>query len=819
MKKIFLTNHSFRFSFAVLKDASLISSCALVFSLNIHSQNFQEISQSVGLSGFCSGQYGNGVSFYDWNWDGYDDIVLCNDNSVPQFFQNNNGTFEEVNLPGIDMPGNFKSVNWVDYDNDGDADLALNRTDGAFVLYRNEGDFSFTNVSWSCGISQANSQGYGQSWGDYNNDGFIDVYLCNYQGEWILPLRTNYLYKNNGDGTFTDVTSSTGVGNGYKTTFISVWLDYDKDGWQDLFVFNDRFQYHNYIYRNNQDGTFSDVSNEMAFDQYYEPMSATIGDFNNDGWMDIYSTNGNGNKLYQGSAQGIFTEVASVEGVQLMAFSWGAVWLDGNGDQKLDLVVATSDSYFSDYSLFYFRNSGSSFSIYQDGDLVNFSGQTYSMAKGDYNNDGRPDLLSHSFEEMGTRLWQLAEVDYNTLKIALQGEISNRDGIGAWIEVYTEGFCQTSYTLNGEQYLSQNSQWNMLSLNQYTQADSLIIRWPSGIIDKFYQLQANQTLIIKEGSSFVLNISQTPIINACIGDSVLLDAGTADSYLWNNGDTTQYFNVVESGQYYVSVQNNQLIYHSDTVSISFNEPTEYLVVTSDPQCFNDFTSSIQIANPEGFPIDSVLWNDNFFSTVLENVNTEVVTFTFEDQSGCFIQGYLDISYPDQINFSIETELSSTNSPCSSMWMGSTFPSGGLPPYEILCEFYRIGEMDAFQSSSGLAFECVNANEAIQLVCTVKDANDCIEINEHFLPSSLSTSTLIGHQNFLMFPNPFNSVLNFEPQNENFELDFYDSQFRLIATYQIAALQNQIDLSELETGLYFIKTNFDHSLALITALKK
>jgi hypothetical protein len=818
MKKIFLASHSFRFSIAALNHASLITFCVVVFSSHINSQNFQEVSETVGLSGFCSGQYGNGVSFYDWNWDGFDDIVLCNDNSVPRFFQNNNGTFQEVNLPGINLLGNFNSVSWVDYDNDRDADLALNRTDGAFVLYRNEGDFTFTNVSGSCGISQLSSQGYGQSWGDYNNDGFLDLYICNYQGDGVLPLRTNYLYKNNGNGTFTNVTSSAGVGNGYQTTFLSVWLDYDKDGWQDLFVFNDRYMYRNYLYHNNQDGTFSELAEEMAFDDNYEPMSATVGDYNNDGWMDIYSTNGNGNKLYQGVANGTFTELAAETGVQLMAFSWGAVWLDGNGDQKLDLVVATSDDYFSDHNIFYFRNTGSSFNLQQPGELQNYAGQTYSLAKGDYNNDGKSDLLSHSFQEMGTRLWHLADVNYNTLKVALQGEISNSDGVGSWLELYTDGLCQTSYTLNGEQYLSQNSQWNILSLNQSSQADSLIIRWPSGIVDKFYQLEANQSLKIKEGSSFVLSLSTIPSINACMGDSVLLDAGIADAYLWSTGDTSQYFNVVEPGQYYVSAQNNQLVYYSDTVTVNFNEPSDYLVIMSEPLCFDDFTSSIKINNSEGEAIDSVLWNDTFFSSVLENISTEVVSFTFEDQNGCLIQGYQDINYPDSISISIETELSSTNSVCPSTWSGALNLSGGIPPYEIQWDFYLIGEMQAFQTSAGPSFDCVNANETVQLVCSVRDVNNCKVMKEHLLPSSLSIGVLTNLNDFSFYPNPFNSILSFEPQKEDFEILVYDSHIRLVAAYKVAPLQNQINLSQLEKGFYFIETNLNQKQSMKMAVK-
>jgi hypothetical protein len=152
----------------------LLISAASAF-LPLQSQNFTNIAPQQAIINYAGGLYGSGVSFYDWNHDGYDDISLLELSSKPKFYINQQGNFIATSFPGLSIPANYKSINWVDFDNDGDEDISLNADGAPFKLFSNNGDFTFTDVSASCGIIQVSTVGYGTSWGDYNKDGFLDV--------------------------------------------------------------------------------------------------------------------------------------------------------------------------------------------------------------------------------------------------------------------------------------------------------------------------------------------------------------------------------------------------------------------------------------------------------------------------------------------------------------------------------------------------------------------------------------------------------------------------------------------------------------------
>ena len=188
---------------------------------------------------------------------------------------------------------NPKQILWGDYDNDGDPDLFISVYESPSVLMRNDGDLQFTDVSVDAGIPQIiGHKSFGASWGDYDQDGFIDLYITNYNVSTDDVLVENVLLHNEGDGSFTNQTSSAGVGNGLRQSFGAIWFDYDKNGSLDLYVINDKAIFCNTLYRNAGDGTFDDVSSQTNTDIAISAMSATAGDFDNDGWIDLYITNG-----------------------------------------------------------------------------------------------------------------------------------------------------------------------------------------------------------------------------------------------------------------------------------------------------------------------------------------------------------------------------------------------------------------------------------------------------------------------------------------------------------------------------------------------
>ncbi|MEX1189581.1 MAG: VCBS repeat-containing protein, partial [Bacteroidia bacterium] len=418
----------------------------IVLSLNpqlLQGQVFTEVSESRGLpfmsisdfytniDGIEAVSLGNGISLYDWNVDGYDDLVLLNYDSFPRFFLNNQGFFEEVFFLDLQFTANFTSVCWVDIENDGDLDIGFNTQFDGYFLFENDGDFNFSNVALTSGIIPQLSNAYAQCWADYNLDGFIDLYLPYYDDgiNTQNPTR-NLLYKNNGDGSFTEVSGIAGVSDGYAKSLVAVWFDYDNDLWPDLFVLNDRVFFDNHLYKNNRDGTFTDVSQEAGVLYGIESMTGTVGDMNNDGNLDVFITNNAFGPalLHINQGNGTFSESGADYNVQLYQGGWAGVWIDYDNNMLQDLFVCTQPSPGDNYL---FRNLETIFEIDNNSGLFGQSA-SLSAALGDINNDGAPDLVSYSTAPDGLQIWENNGTENNYLKIKLQGVVTNREAIGSW---------------------------------------------------------------------------------------------------------------------------------------------------------------------------------------------------------------------------------------------------------------------------------------------------------------------------------------------------------------------------------------------------
>lgn len=788
--------------------------------LVLKSQYFQEVANLYGVSSFAEGQYGNGLSLYDWNFDGFDDVILCRENEPVKFFRNTGGVFQEVSFEGVEIQGRVNSVSWVDYDNDDDPDLAFNVGGGAFTLFRNNGDFQFTNVSSQCGISQIIAEGYGQSWGDYDNDGYLDLYLSNYQSPGVLPERSNYLYRNNGDGTFLDVTAQAGVGNGYRTTFLSVWMDYDRDGLIDLYVLNDRFVFYNYLYHNNGDGTFSDVSEQCGLRHNFEPMSGTVGDYNNDGWLDVFVSNTNsGNKLYKGNASGVFEEVGAEQGIQLFSNCWSGVWFDSNGDKYQDLSVTTADEFSHEQDVFFFENTGQEFNLNMNGDLLQEGGRSYAMGKGDFDNDFRTDLLSYGASPRGVAIWQvLNQQNFNTIKVALRGTTSNRDGIGAWIEVYSDSVCQTLYTLNGEQYLSQNSQWHIFSTGSNSFADSVVVRWPSGIVDKYLDVPALELLILNEGETLGPDLSANLNPINCLGDTITLDAGAAESYLWSTGQTTPTIQVTESGEYSVQVTMNAMVIDSEPVNIEFVEGQDYLLQLTEPLCYDSYDVQAHIEDLNGNIITQVIWNHSIETTIYNQPLVDSIHYEFIDGNNCVSSGYFNFNFPDSLILEVSADIESQIIECENTWSGDVHISGGTPPYQINWEGYFVGEMDPFFSAVGLGFNCLPATSNINLKCIVSDANACTKTIEKLLVANLTSIKEKGLDRKLIYPNPFHNIIQFEPLSIISNVQIFDLQGRLIKSLELMPNEQHVFTEDICKGIYTIARTTNNQTLYQLAVK-
>ncbi|KAB8153677.1 T9SS type A sorting domain-containing protein [Kordia sp. TARA_039_SRF] len=447
---------------------------------------------------------GGGISFYDYNNDGWDDITIATQSgdSLKIYKNNGDGTYSlETNL----NPNNLsqqKQVIWIDIDNDGDNDLYISSDIDGSRLYENDGS-SLTDVTTASGLPMAAQNNFGASWGDYNNDGFLDVFLCN---RGIPTPQANYLYKNNGDGTFTNVSSAAGIDTGSHLSFCSAFFDYNNDGWQDIYMANDKTNTTNILYKNNGDGTFTDVSEQSETNIAIDAMSVTIADVDGDSWFDIYVTNGiPGNYFLRNNGDGTFSNIAASTGTMFESVAWGSVFLDAENDGDLDLYVSGSldGAVPSLLSAAYYSNNGNgTFSMLGNSGFANDTSESYANAIGDTDNDGFPEIIVNNSGGDDIFLWKNQTTSSNNwLKVSLEGVTSNKQGIGATIELKSQGETQYRYTVCGEGYISQNSGTEFFGIGANTVIDYVKVTWLGGAQDILYNVMPNQAVHIIEGSS------------------------------------------------------------------------------------------------------------------------------------------------------------------------------------------------------------------------------------------------------------------------------------------------------------------------------
>jgi hypothetical protein len=498
------------FQITIMKKAFFFLSILLI-SQTINCQlKFKDVATAQGVDvSYGVSTYGGGVSFKDFDNDGWDDISYSSTNGKSiYFFKNVNGNFSLITFNGIDNIRRTKQVIWVDYDNDGDNDLFVTSINNLNAFYENDGNMNFTDISASCGLFQVNLSTYGASFGDIDNDGDLDVFIANRDD--ITENQRNYLYQNE-NGVFIDITEGAGINMENELTFCAAFFDYNNDGDQDIYIANDKSSNKNRLYKNNGDGTFEDVSDISGAGVSIDAMSTTIGDYNNDGWFDIYITNSpNGNQLLRNNGDETFTDVSIQTGTEFNSIGWGAVFLDANNDANLDLYVSglLDGSNADRLSAAYYHNNGdNTYTIPNNIGFENDNRKSYSNAIGDFNNDGFSDIIVLNDEE-NNFLWENETTTANNwLKIKLEGVASNKDGIGNRIEVFANGESQYRYTLCGEGYLGQNSSYEFFGLADATTIDYIKVTWnKTGMVETIENPAINNAIIIQEGNG-VLNTS------------------------------------------------------------------------------------------------------------------------------------------------------------------------------------------------------------------------------------------------------------------------------------------------------------------------
>ena len=502
---------------------------------------------------------GSGGAWLDFDIDGDWDLYLVNcqgeDNITNSLYENlGNGKFIKVNNSGTEDDGEGMAVSIADYNNDGYPDIFITNY-GNFKLLRNNGNKTFSNISETAFPGGIKDWWYGGStWGDYDLDGDLDLYVSGYVDFSRRPQYTslrfpmdfgglpNTLYKNNGDETFTDVTPSISVlTDASRKSMQAIFHDFNEDGFPDLFVANDTDA--NGFYLNRGDGTFKIFSGPSGLSTTDGSMGVAIGDMNKDGLTDLVYTNyaaevntlaylidnisANDGKL----RNAVFTHSFDSPMVHKLSWpkiSWGPGLFDFDNDGDLDLFFANghlnSVSGDNRQSNLLFENDGKGYfaDITSNSGVLSTGKRIHRGALfADYDNDGKVDIyvtvngqqvedgkgnnVFDANQGKGILFHNETSTKNNWLKIRLEGRVSNRDGFGALVSVFINNDEYKQSLISGQGYFSSNAKELYFGLKDANKVDRIDVSWPSGIKQTFRDIPTKQTIYILEGEKMYEN--------------------------------------------------------------------------------------------------------------------------------------------------------------------------------------------------------------------------------------------------------------------------------------------------------------------------
>lgn len=488
---------------------------------------------------YTSTIFGEGVSFYDFDEDGWDDLTLCNQNDAVYIYRNTNGTFE-IWQP-LQVP-NAKSSVWGDLNNDGSNELIISTLNYGLWLFTVDDNGYYSAIpnafDWTDMYpSYAEFWLYGMSLADVNGDHLLDLVVANYnQGS------QNFLFLNTGQMGF-QLYHNNALKYDLKATFQPACIDLNRDFKPDLYMAND-FEHGNDFYWN-QIGTndtmpLFEQSNETGLGIQLNSMCNSWCDFDNDGDLDVYVSNLEpGNQLLQNNGNNQFTNIAEQINVAVYRQCWSSLWVDANNDQWNDLLASSANP---DWPITWWPGSmmlGTGDGLFTQPDTSIFTNSAFSACKGDFNQDGHYDIALNASNQDFFQLYQNTTINnHHFIKFKPIGLISNKDGVGLHYYLHTAGNTQYGYTQSGDNYLSQNSQNLILGLGENQSIDSLILLWPSGIIDKYFDLPIDQFHTLHEGQSgWGLSLSAEKVCSP--EDSVLATMNPLFEVIWNNNLSDQ----------------------------------------------------------------------------------------------------------------------------------------------------------------------------------------------------------------------------------------------------------------------------------------
>jgi hypothetical protein len=482
---------------------------------------YRDVAQEIGIDKTSGGR---GTAVFDIDGDGELDVIISAVSGGCSVYRNNgDGTFRDASVgSGLDTCVNAWGITAGDYDNDGRTDLFVTRLgffDGQSALYRNNGDGTFTDVTREAGVENW-APGFTASWVDYDLDGRLDLFIPSNLGGVFHRSKRHRLFHNNGNGTFTDVTMDAGLTT-WSPTVGATWGDYDNDGYPDLFLSSafGRSQ----LFHNNGNGTFTDVSAAAGIDRPCFGMVAYFCDIDNDGWLDIVQylwcsnedmihslrhgqgpAHGQPLRIYRNNRNGTFTMANDEMGISECWGSMSGNAADLDNDGRLDLILGNGGPQMDRSDpLVVLAHDGARFHNVTFSAGLPAAGKAHGANAADLHGDGRLSLIVASGgmypgEMLTTSVFRPEALTGNYLNVRLEGTTSNRNAIGARLAL-TSGGREQHLVING------GSQFGCLPFEQHfglganQGAERLEVWWPGGSRETFERLPANATIAITQG--------------------------------------------------------------------------------------------------------------------------------------------------------------------------------------------------------------------------------------------------------------------------------------------------------------------------------
>ena len=540
--------------------------------------HFVDVAPEVGLTGshlaskeqhYIVESMGGGVGFFDCDSDGRLDIVVTNGSSVDRYraggdlmvtlyHQDASGKFTNLTeQAGLSVKGWGMGVAVADFDNDGNLDLVITGY-GHTVLYHGLGNCKFEDVSEKAGLGGINGFATGAAWGDYDRDGFVDLFVSRYVhvdmnhlpafgsdekfcrfkgvlvqcGPWGMAGEGDYLFHNRGDGTFEDVSKQAGMDDPqHRYGLGAIWADYDNDGWPDLFLANDAGP--NFLYHNRHDGTFDEVGMLAGValgddGQELGSMGVDFADYNHDGKLDLFVTNYTDqvDNLYRNLGGGAFSDMgwAAKLGQPSYRFvKWGAGFADFDNDGWVDVFVANghvypqvdaipgSPGYKEPMQMFRNNHDGTFEDISKASGVFDVPPESRrGAAFGDVYNDGNIGILVLNIGQAPTLMINRTSNSNHRVGFHLIGTKSNRAAVGARVTIHAACVMQFNEVRAGGSYLSQNDLRSHFGLGAADKIETVEVTWPSGQTEMLRDVQADFIYTITEGKGITARVPLSP---------------------------------------------------------------------------------------------------------------------------------------------------------------------------------------------------------------------------------------------------------------------------------------------------------------------